>query len=95
MTLYVVHLEVDDGDGWSQDRIIGPYRSEEAARAVAELVRGRAYTRLVKRRGLIGSTGAHPDVTVMTTVRPLHNEAAKYHYDWAEALVLEIIKGRD
>lgn len=88
MSLYVVLVTVMDESVTEAERIVGPYRSEEAAQKVADLIRGRAYTRLVKRRGLIGLDGEHPYISIQAEVRKLHNEAAKYHYDWAEDVVL-------
>ena len=94
MSLYVVCLTVTDEFVSEGERIIGPYRSEEAAQKVADLIRGRAYTRLIKKRHLIGLDGQHPDVRIEADVRRLHNEAAKYHYDWAEEIVLDLTAGR-
>ena len=94
MSLYVVQVSVVDELVPERTRIVGPYRSEGAAQKVADLIRGRAYTRLVKRRGLIGASGEFPDVRIDATVQPLHNEAAKYHYDWAEEILLTLTDGR-
>ena len=95
MSLYVVQVEVVDNLVTHADRIVGPYRSEDAAKKVADVIRGRIYTRLVKRRGLLGRTGKHGDhVKVDVVVRRLYNEAAKYHYDWLEDTVIKLIDER-
>lgn len=91
MSLYVVNVEIKHKDVSLASRIVGPYKSEAGAQRVAELIRGRAYTRLVKNRRLLGQTGEHPEMKVAANVRVLHNEAAKYQYDWAEDNVLHIL----
>lgn len=95
MSLYVVHVEIVDNWITHADRIVGPYRSEDAAQKVADVIRGRVYTRLVKRRALLGQTGRYGDqIKVDAVVRQLHNEAAKHHYDWLEDTVLKLIDER-
>lgn len=92
MGLYVVHVRIEDEGLVSEDRIVGPFRSEDVAVGVSELVRGRTYTRFVKNKGLIGRTGVYPDLCVKAEVKELHSGAAKYHYDWAEEQLLATIQ---
>lgn len=93
MSVYVVHVTVTDGDRVVAQRFVGPFRSERVADECAGIVRGRAYTRLVKRRGLIGTGGKRPWVRVNATVHELRSEAAKYAYDFVEPIVEGYVDG--
>jgi hypothetical protein len=91
MSLYMVHVRIIDGPVEKAHRMVGPYRSEEAAMKVVDLVRGRVYTRLIKNKSLLGRLGDYPHLRVAAEVHQLHGDAAKYHYDWAESQVMNII----